>query len=169
MSIPPKVSMSSCLTCQRATGLLTPPSSLPSSSPESLPEDTTCFDCHKNSVQTGYNFDTIQSQQEEQSEISKKMAIADSQFMDTDTSEWLRCNTFHHRDFNLETLSSRVAVKNLKVTVIVPAKEVASSIGGIIRFFDQCAAALFRVIMISRQKASICSQCHPITEAASLL
>ena len=54
---------------------------------------------------------------------------------DTERSRWLRDNTYHQRNFNLSTLGSTVATKGLKVTVIVPAKEVATTIGGAYAYF----------------------------------
>ena len=57
--------------------------------------------------------------------------MVDTDKDDTEKSRWLRDSTYHHGDFALSLLSSTVVIKGLKVTVIVPAKEVATTIGGV--------------------------------------
>ncbi len=52
--------------------------------------------------------------------------------VDCTRSAWLSENTYHHTDFTIAGLASVVKSKQLKVTVIVPAREVADSIGGVL-------------------------------------
>jgi len=52
--------------------------------------------------------------------------------VDCKLSAWLSENTYHHTDFTIAGLASVVRSKQLKVTVIIPAREVADSIGGVL-------------------------------------
>ncbi|KAL9098711.1 MAG: hypothetical protein Q9163_005679 [Psora crenata] len=45
---------------------------------------------------------------------------------------WLTTNIYHHKDFPVAELASIAQKKNLKITVIVPAREVAKYIGGVL-------------------------------------
>lgn len=45
---------------------------------------------------------------------------------------WLRQNRFSHNDFKVEDLRRRVQQDDLRITVIIPAKEVAPTIAGVI-------------------------------------
>lgn len=53
-------------------------------------------------------------------------------YLDPKLHDWLESRRFHHSDFSVPLLASAVRVSNLKVVVIVPAREVASTIAGII-------------------------------------
>ncbi|KAF9886670.1 hypothetical protein FE257_011184 [Aspergillus nanangensis] len=55
----------------------------------------------------------------------------DQKTMDLPT--WLDTNRFTHSDFTLATLAQTVQRKNLQITVLIPAKEVAPTIGNIIQ------------------------------------
>ncbi|KAL1303475.1 hypothetical protein AAFC00_006856 [Neodothiora populina] len=46
--------------------------------------------------------------------------------------DWLKERRFSHRDFDIDELATTVQRKRLVVTVIIPGKEVASTIGGVI-------------------------------------
>ncbi|PWY88954.1 hypothetical protein BO70DRAFT_417845 [Aspergillus heteromorphus CBS 117.55] len=48
-------------------------------------------------------------------------------------SNWLQRNRFSHDDFPLEDLSAAVREQHLHITVIIPGKEVASTVGGVIQ------------------------------------
>ena len=129
MEIPTRIPTSSCLSCQRAKELLTPPSSLPSSLPGSLPDATRYFEDPQPSCE-GNGFCAAQIEHEELAKATKGFAMENFRGFDSDESRWLRENTYHYEDFKLRELCLTVAMKGLKVTVIVPAKEVASTIGG---------------------------------------
>ncbi|KAL6718814.1 hypothetical protein ACLMJK_003048 [Lecanora helva] len=47
--------------------------------------------------------------------------------------QWIGTNCFRHTDFSLSHLASTVKANNLKIIVIIPAKEVASTIAGVIQ------------------------------------
>ena len=47
--------------------------------------------------------------------------------------DWRDTNRYHYTDFSLSHLASTVKAKNIKVIVIIPAKEVASTIVGVIQ------------------------------------
>ena len=51
---------------------------------------------------------------------------------DTELLTWLRNNTYHCDDFNIPQLAESIKAKNIKVTVIIPAREVANTIGGVL-------------------------------------
>ena len=53
--------------------------------------------------------------------------------MDATTEDRVNVRRYHHTNFQLAHLASSVKVNNLKVTVIIPAKEVAATISGVIR------------------------------------
>ncbi len=46
--------------------------------------------------------------------------------------DWLDTNRYHHTNFSLSHLASTVKANNIKVVVIIPAKEVANTIAGVI-------------------------------------
>lgn len=46
--------------------------------------------------------------------------------------DWLRRNRFSHTDFDIEQLRHKVQQDLLRITVIIPAKEVAATIAGVI-------------------------------------
>ena len=45
---------------------------------------------------------------------------------------WVRDNTYNHKSFPPDLLASEIIAKGLSVTVMVPAREVASTIGGVL-------------------------------------
>ena len=134
MEIPSKVPRTSCLSCQQMTGLPTPPSSLPSSLPDSSsPDGTWCLESlesHKSSFEKQNWLCKVQHQHQRKVEASKDNAMDDIDQDNTNKDRWLQENTYHHADFALDVLRSTVAAKGLTITVIVPAREVASTIGG---------------------------------------
>ena len=134
MEIPTKIPTTSCLSYQRATGLLTPPlslpSSLPDSSPDSPPDSFWNLKTHRSSCRDNW-FCRAHNQHQKHREAAKDTEMDETHEDDTGKSRWLRDNTYHHEDFALSVLRSMVATKGLQVTVIVPAKEVATTIGGV--------------------------------------
>jgi glucosyl-3-phosphoglycerate synthase len=50
-----------------------------------------------------------------------------------DLSPWLSKNRYNHTDFSVPQLATTVQEKNLSITVLIPAKEVSSTIGDVIR------------------------------------
>lgn len=56
-----------------------------------------------------------------------------SQSIDSSFDTWLRTNRFSHQDFTISALAAAVKRDQLKVTVIIPGKEVASTIGDVIK------------------------------------
>ena len=52
---------------------------------------------------------------------------------DPELRHWLDTNTYHHKDFPISELASIVKETNVKITVIIPAKEVAKHIGGVLK------------------------------------
>ena len=46
--------------------------------------------------------------------------------------EWIRTNTYHHNDFEIHILAKQVETKNLQITVIIPSREVANTIAGVL-------------------------------------
>ncbi len=53
--------------------------------------------------------------------------------LDTNFEAWLDTHRHHHTDFSLSYSASIVKAQRLKVVVIIPAKEVASTIAGVLR------------------------------------
>ena len=51
---------------------------------------------------------------------------------DFDLQDWLESRRYHHTDFSMSLLASAVKASNLKVIVVIPAREVANTIAGII-------------------------------------
>ena len=51
---------------------------------------------------------------------------------DFDLQDWLESRRYHHTDFSMPLLASAVKASNLKVIVVIPAREVANTIAGII-------------------------------------
>lgn len=51
---------------------------------------------------------------------------------DPDLQDWLESCRYHHTDFSVPLLASAVAASNLKIVVVIPAREVADTIAGII-------------------------------------
>ncbi|KAL9077433.1 MAG: hypothetical protein Q9161_000278 [Pseudevernia consocians] len=51
---------------------------------------------------------------------------------DLDLQDWLESHRYHHTDFSVPLLASAVRARNLKVVVVIPAREVANTIAGII-------------------------------------
>ncbi|KAL2865952.1 nucleotide-diphospho-sugar transferase [Aspergillus lucknowensis] len=52
--------------------------------------------------------------------------------MEPNLEVWLKQNRFHHSDFSIPSLANIVREKNLKVTVLIPCKEVGSTIRAVI-------------------------------------
>ena len=49
-----------------------------------------------------------------------------------DLQDWLESHRYHHTAFSLPLLASAVRASNLKIVVVIPAREVANTIGAII-------------------------------------
>lgn len=49
-----------------------------------------------------------------------------------DLQDWLESRRYHHTDFSVPHLASAVTASKLKIVVVIPAREVANTIGGII-------------------------------------
>ena len=53
--------------------------------------------------------------------------------LDPTLGEWIYTNRYRHSDFSLSLLASVVKAKHIKVVTIIPAKEVAATIAGVIQ------------------------------------
>ena len=53
--------------------------------------------------------------------------------LDSSLGEWIHTNRYRHSDFSLSLLASVVKAKHIKVVTIIPAKEVATTIAGVIQ------------------------------------
>lgn len=53
-------------------------------------------------------------------------------YSDPGLQDWLESRRYHHTDFSVPLLASTVMANNLKVVVVIPAREVANTIAGII-------------------------------------
>ena len=53
-------------------------------------------------------------------------------YADVNFQDWLKCRRYHHTDFSMPLLASAVKASNLKITVIIPAREVADTIASIV-------------------------------------
>ena len=51
---------------------------------------------------------------------------------DAELVSWIRDNTYHFSDFSIPQLAETVNAKHIKVTVVIPARDVASTIGGVL-------------------------------------
>ena len=54
-------------------------------------------------------------------------------YCDTILHHWLESRRYHHTDFSISRLASAVKIRKLKIVVVIPAREVADTIAGIIR------------------------------------
>ena len=55
-----------------------------------------------------------------------------SSYEDPDLRDWLESRRYHHSEFSMPLLASAVTASNLKIIVVIPAREVANTIAGII-------------------------------------
>ena len=53
--------------------------------------------------------------------------------LDPSLENWVNSNRYHHTDFSLSHLASTVKANDIKIVVIVPAKEVAATIAGVLQ------------------------------------
>lgn len=64
--------------------------------------------------------------------MASGQASADNPRTSPEFSDWLKTHRFSHNDFELAALAAVVQQKQLSITVIIPGKEVASTIRGVI-------------------------------------